>query len=152
MHDLEPVIVSCIAALVFSAYFFGAKILRRFPPMLPLPVQSWFTYCALFTVGIGLLSTRASLLIPFGVIFAFVGIAIFLPEQIAIRFVGPFLFALCMALLSLVNQLRSGRTTIEPQRLSLISASVFVLVWGVGVLFAWRRWWDSRTSRADQGQ
>ena len=146
VDNKELIIVSCLAAVVLTlAFCFGPTIVRRCPRMLPLPVQSWFMYCALFTLGIGLLGTRASLLVPFGIVFAFVGIAIFLPEKIVLPFVGPFLFALCIALLSLLHQLRSGTPLVQPQRLSLTSASVFVLLWGVGIAFAWRRWWDSRT-------
>jgi hypothetical protein len=129
-----------------ATYFFAIRILRRCPPMSPLPVQTMFTYCTLFTVGIALLSTRASLLVPFGLVFAFVGIAIFLPETIAIRFVGLFLLLLCVAILSVLKQLKGDSPIYRPQQLTLFSAGTFTVLWGFGVLFAWRRRSQGRTA------
>ena len=150
MNELGPLsIVGCIAGAavgLVAIYVFGVRVLRRCPPMLPLPVQSMFTYCTLFTVGVALLSTRASLLVPFGLVLVFVGIAIFLPETIAVRFVGLFLFLLCIAILSVLKQLKGDTPIFRPQQLTIFSAGTFAVLWCVGILFAWRRWSEGRSS------
>jgi hypothetical protein len=138
----------CFVALAFVGLcFFGGRFLRRWSPMLPVPIQSMFTYCALFTLGIAFLSTRAPILVPFGLVFTFVGIAIFLPEQFAARFLGAFILMLCLALLSVLNELRTEAPLFRPQRLTLWSAGAFGLLWGIGILFAWRRWSDVRVQK-----
>ena len=77
--------------------------------MMPLPIQLMFTYCTLFTVGIVLISTRASALLPLGILLSFVGLAIFLPEQLAARFFGVFLLLLLLSLLAVLQQLRTDQ-------------------------------------------
>lgn len=149
MFEREPLlIVAAIggtAVLLVAVYVVGVRLMRSLPPMLPVPVQTLFNYSALFTVGIALLSTRASLLMPFGLVFAFVGLAVFLPEKVAVRLLGFFLLLLVIALLSVLQRLRSGDPLIRPEQLTVFSAGGFALIWGLGMLFAWRRWWSGRT-------
>jgi hypothetical protein len=146
----EPLlIVSGILAAglaLIVTWFVATRFLRRCPRMMPLPVQSMFVYCTLFTVGIALLSTRASLLVAFGLVFAFIGVAMFLPETVVIRLTGLFLLLLCVALLSVLNQLRVDAPMFQPRPLTVWSASAFAMLWGLGILFAWRRWSEGRAS------
>jgi hypothetical protein len=134
---------------IVAVWLFGSRLLRRFPPMMPLPIQSMFSYCTLFTVGIALISTRASALLPFGILLSFVGLAFFLPEQIAARLFGIFLFLLLLSLLYVLQQLRTDETFFQPRKLSVWAAGIFALVWGMGVLFAWLRWRSNQEKGKD---
>ena len=153
MDELGPLgivgVILLTGAAFAAAWFFGSRLLGKLPPMLPMPIQSMFTYCAFFTAGIALISTRATALLPFGVVFAFVGLAIFLPERLAARLFGVFILLLLLSLVAVLKQLRTDAPLFQPQRLSAPSAGIFALVWGLGILFAWRRWFSGRVRRKD---
>ncbi len=150
LGPLQIVGLIMLASGAFAAvWYFGSRLLRRLPPMMPLPIQLMFTYCTLFTVGIVLISTRASALLPLGILLSFVGLAIFLPEQLAARFFGVFLLLLLLSLLAVLQQLRTDQPLFQPQRLSVWIAGIFALVWGMGILFAWRRWLSIRVKGKD---
>ena len=145
LGPLQIVGVILLASGAFAAtWLFGRRLLCRLPPMTPLPIQSMFTYCTFFTVGIAIISIRASVLLPFGILLSFLGLAVFLPPQIVARFFGIFLLLLLLSLLAVLQQLRTDGPFFQPLRLSVWSAGGFALVWGMGILFAWQRWISGR--------
>lgn len=145
LGPLQIVGVILLASAVFVAvWLLGSRLLDRLPAMRPLPIQSMFTYCMLFTVGIILICTRASALLPLGILLSFVGLAIFLPEDLLMRFLGVFLFLALLSLLTVLQQLRTDQPLFQPHRLSVWLSGVFALMWGMGILFAWRRWLTGR--------
>ena len=154
MNELGPLqiigVLFLASGALIGAWYVGRRLLRKWPPMMPLAVQSMFMYCALFTIGIILISTQAYALLPLGIVLSFVGLAIFLPEPLAARLLGVFFLLLSFSLLAVLNQLLDEQPLFKPQKLSVWFAGAFALVWGMGILFAWRRWLSGRVKGKDE--
>jgi hypothetical protein len=145
MDQLDPlslvgVLLLASGALV-AAMVFGKKAVSRMPAMLPVPVQSFFLYCMFFTIGIALLGIGGSFLLPLGTALVALGLSFFLPEAWAARLLGSFLILLGLSLLALLQYVTGSEALIRPrQGLSDRRAEAVLFLWGICVLFAWRRW------------
>jgi len=110
----------------------------------PVPVQSFLACCTWFTFGIALLGTTISALFPFGIAFAFIGIAPFLDQRLVVRLMPFFLVLLAIAFFGVVQGLRVGdgwpSSMPKPPTWYFV---VLIVVWGAGIVFNFRRWRSS---------
>jgi len=153
MNELSPFqIVGLILGASFgltAIWWLSKKWISGLTPMYPLPIQTLFLYCTVFTTGILVLSTRAPGAWVYGLLLCFTGLAIFLPEQKALRFAGLYLLLLVMSLLDVWGRLQMDDPFFQPKKINEWWAGGFGLIWGLGVLFIWHRWHTARTENAE---
>ena len=111
----------------------------------PVPAPTFLAWLTWFTFGLSLLATTISMLIPFGIVFTFLGIAPFLKERLVLRFMLLFIGLLGVSLLAIIQSLRvgDGFPTSIPKP-SIWYVGVLVVGWGIGILFGFRLWRASR--------
>lgn len=113
--------------------------------MTRMSIQTFFAWCFCFTFGLTLLSTTIPMVIPFGILFAFLGLSAFFSERFVARFFGIFLLLLGIALLYVIQGLRLGDGLPHSwPKPSLWYSGLVIVGWGAGVFFAFRRWRASR--------
>jgi hypothetical protein len=120
--------------------FFGRKFVDRLAPMPVSPVQTLLLHIFIFTCGAGMLSGGGTIGFLFGAAVSLLGLSPFLPERAVIRLFGIFVLLLG---LSLGTFLESGFDLfLRPQKPTEFgwTQSVTMIFWGLGVIFAWRRW------------
>jgi hypothetical protein len=142
---IAPVYGAVALLLVFI--FISRRADKLLAPMIaPVPAVTFAAWCAWFTIGLSLLGTTIPILRPFGFIFTFLGIMPFFSERVMIRFLLPFIFMLGVSLLYVIDLLsRGGELFSSPMKPSIWFDCSLIIVWGVGVSFAFRRWLSSRS-------
>ena len=114
--------------------------------MTPVPIQTFLAWCSWFTFGVALLSTTVPMVIPFGILFAALGLSPFFSERVISRLFGLFFLLLAIALLSVIQALRHGDGLPSSwPKPSLWYSGLLIVGWGAGIFFGFRRWRASRT-------
>jgi hypothetical protein len=140
----EPLILVGKLGLAVSFFillsFFGRKFVDRLPPMPAATVQALLLYIFIFTCGVGILSCGSTISTIAGAAVSLLGISLFLPESAVIRLIGIFVLSFGLCLGTFLGWGFEPFLHLQKPMEFSCSQSVAMIFWGLGVLFAWRRW------------
>jgi hypothetical protein len=118
-----------------------------------VPSHIFLLYITLFTFGVALVGTTISILWPFGVVLAFVGLSRFMRDRRVLSFVGAGIFLLGTSLALLLQGLRLGKiSSVTIPKPPMWYCVVIIISWGCGILFCYRRWHEWRTKQLPPNQ
>jgi len=141
---MAPVFMATVLLLVLV--FATRWLEKRLQPMAPhVSAVTFSVWITRFTFGFALLSTKIPMLKPFGLILIYLGIAPFISDWLIASFIYQFVVALGLALGTFIFEYQKTAnfldTTVKPTNTFFYGV---IVVWGVGVTFACRRWQATR--------